>query len=109
MGEHHSSARTSQGSRGRQALRSCRNSPLPCQALRQGQGTQVRESQRQEAVQRIQEVECPSVSLSLCVDCLTTYFQSTNTKSSKIKSFRKKKKKKKNFQKKKKKKKKKKS
>ena len=29
-----------------------------------------------------------SVSLSLCVDCLTTYSQSTNAKSSKIKSFR---------------------
>ena len=29
-----------------------------------------------------------SVSLPLCVDCLTTYSQSTNAKSSKMKSFR---------------------
>ena len=33
----------------------------------QGQGTQVRESQRQEAVQRIQEVECLHLCLYLFV------------------------------------------
>merc|ERR1712154_309849 len=56
--EHHARARTPQGSRGCQAFRSSRDSPLSHQAAGPLQGTQVRESQRQEAVQRIQEVNC---------------------------------------------------
>merc|ERR1712218_476155 len=56
--EHDARARTPQAARGRQALRSSRSAQLQRQAVRSLQGPQVRESQRQESFQRLQEVKC---------------------------------------------------
>merc|ERR1712018_1109976 len=56
--EHDARARTPQAARGRQALRSSRSPQLQRQAVCSLQGPQVRESQRQESFQRLQEVKC---------------------------------------------------